>query len=115
MNEIARVTIIITAGLLCVSAFAAEDKPAAKKSTSSAAGMAMPKPTPQMKDLRDMVGTRSTDEHFDVSPFMPSGGSGTGTSTVRLGPGGFSVLMEQRSKSAMGAFSGSRCAELGSE
>lgn len=66
----------------------------------------MPKPAPEMKDLRELVGTWSSDEHFEVSPFMPSGGSGTGTNTVRLGPGGFSTLMEQRSKSAMGAFSG---------
>ena len=37
---------------------------------------------------------------------MPSGGSASGVNTVRLGPGGFSVLMEQRSKSSMGPFAG---------
>jgi len=37
---------------------------------------------------------------------MPGGGAGTGVNTVRLGPGGFSILMDQRSKSAMGPFVG---------
>ena len=68
--------------------------------------MPMPKPAAEMKDLRDLVGSWTTEENYEKSPFMPEGGAGTGTNTVRLGPGGFSVLMEQRSKSAMGSFSG---------
>ena len=68
--------------------------------------MPMPKPAAEMKDLRDLVGTWSTSETMEPSPWMPSGGSSTGTNTVRLGPGGFSVLMEQNSKGAMGAFRG---------
>jgi hypothetical protein len=52
------------------------------------------------------MGTWASDEKFEPSPFMPAGGTGAGTNTVRLGPGGFTVLMEQRSKSAMGSFAG---------
>jgi hypothetical protein len=99
---------VLAAGLLCLAAIA-QDKSASKKKAmppTGAAGMAMPKPAPEMKELRDLVGTWSTDEKFEPSPFMPSGGTATGTNTVRLGPGGFSVLMEQRSKSSMGPFSG---------
>jgi len=67
--------------------------------------MSMPKPAPEMKELRDMIGVWATDEKFEQTPFMPAG-TATGTNTVRLGPGGFSILMEQRSKSTMGPFTG---------
>ncbi len=96
---------ILAACLLCLAA-SAQDKPAGKKKSAAPAGMTAPKPAPEMKDLRDMIGTWTTDEKFEVSPFMPSGGTGSGTSTFRLGPGGFTLLMDQRSKSAMGTFSG---------
>ena len=96
---------IFAAGLLCLTALA-QDKPAGKKKSDGAASMQPPKPAPEMKELRDLIGTWSTDETFDPSPWMPSGGTATGTNTVRLGPGGFSVIMEQSSKSAMGAFRG---------
>ena len=65
----------------------------------------MPKPGPEMKELRDLVGTWTSEEKYEVSPFMPTGGTGHG-SARRQGPGGFSVLMELRSKSSMGSFSG---------
>jgi hypothetical protein len=98
-------TTTFAAGLLCFAA-AAQNKPAdAKKSTADAAP-AMPKPSAEMKELRQLMGTWTTDEKFEPSPFMPPGGTATGTNTARLGPGGFSVLMEQHSKSAMGAFAG---------
>ena len=103
MTKIAPFTSILAAGLICFAALAADKT---EKKAASATGMAMPKPAPEMKDLRDLIGIWSTDETFEVSPFMPSGGTATGTNTVRLGPGGFSVLMEQRSKTAMGSFSG---------
>jgi Protein of unknown function (DUF1579) len=105
MMKTTRLIVILAAGLLCLSA---DDKtPAKKKSTGSAASsMPMPKPGPEMKELSYMVGTWATDEKFEPTPYMPSGGSATGTNTVRLGPGGFSVLMDQRSKSSMGPFTG---------
>ncbi len=104
----ARLLSLIVAGLLCFAAFG-QDKPASKKKPAAPAGggaMPMPKPAPEMKELRDMIGTWSSDETYEPSPWMPSGGTGTGTNTARSGPGGFTVLMEQRSKSAMGPFSG---------
>jgi hypothetical protein len=99
---------ILTAGLVCFAAFS-QEKPAAKKKGTESAGaaaMPMPKPAAEMKDLRDFIGSWATDEKFEPSPWMPSGGTASGINTVRLGPGGFSVLMEQRSKSAMGPFAG---------
>ena len=97
-----QLTTIFAAGLLCFAA-SAQDKPAASKKS---AAPSMPKPAAEMKELRELMGTWTSDEKFEPSPFMPAGGTGTGTNTARLGPGGFSVLMEQRSKSAMGAFAG---------
>ena len=105
MNRTTRITCVLTAGLLCFAA-SAQDKPAGKKKSAAPAGMASPKPAPEMKELRDLIGTWTSDEKFEVSPFMPSGGTGSGTNTVRLGPGGFTVVMDQRSKSAMGTFTG---------
>jgi hypothetical protein len=98
-------TTIFVAGLLGFAA-SAQDKPAAGKKSTAAAMPSMPKPSAEMKELRQMIGTWTSDEKFDQSPFMPAGGTGTGTNSVRLGPGGFTVLMEQRSKGAMGAFAG---------
>jgi hypothetical protein len=65
----------------------------------------MPKPAAEMKDLRALVGTWNTEETFEQTPMMPAG-TATGTNTVRLGPGGFTVLMEERSKGSLGVFSG---------
>jgi hypothetical protein len=59
-----------------------------------------------MKVLTDFVGTWATEETFEKSPMMPEGGSATGIGTTRLGPGGFSVLIDQNSKTSMGAFRG---------
>src|SRR5262249_17499224 len=77
-----------------------------KKKSSGSTSMPAPKPAAEMKELRDMIGVWATDETYEPSPFMPSGGTGAGTNTVRLGPGGFSIVMDQRSKSAMGPFTG---------
>src|SRR5213593_4596580 len=103
-----RLTAFLAACLMCLAAFG-QEKPATKNKgtgAAGAAGMPMPKPAPEMKELRDLIGSWTTDEQFEASPWMPSGGTGTGVNTVRLGPGGFTVLMEQRSKSAMGSFTG---------
>ena len=101
------ISTIFAAALLCL-AVSAQEKSADKKKPGGAmpAGMQMPKPGPEMKDLRDLVGTWTTDETYEVSPFMPTGGTGSGTTTTRLGPGGFSILIDTRSKNAMGSFSG---------
>lgn len=101
----ARLVSLIAVGCLCFAAFG-QDQPAPKKKPAGGAAMPMPKPAPEMKELRGLIGAWTTDESFEPSPWMPSGGAGSGTNTVRSGPGGFTVLMEQRSKSAMGAFSG---------
>jgi hypothetical protein len=96
---------ILAVGVLCFTA-SAQEKSAAKKKSSAASSTPMPKPAPEMKELRDLIGTWATEDTFEPGPMMPSGGTATGTNTVRLGPGGFSVLMDQVSKSAMGPFRG---------
>jgi hypothetical protein len=100
----ARLTVVVAAGLLCFAA--AQEKPAAKKRPVGAPSMSTPRPAPEMKELRDIIGTWTSDETYEPSPWMPSGGTGAGTNIARLGPGGFTVLMEQRSKSATGSFRG---------
>jgi hypothetical protein len=102
MKTIAPVTTILCAGLICFTTAAADKE---KKAASAPAGMEMPKPGPEMKELRSLIGTWTTAETYEASPFMP-GGKGTGTNTTRLGPGGFSLIMEIRSKGPMGSFTG---------
>ncbi len=104
MTKFAYLILLAAAGLSITGA--AQDKPAAPKKSVDNAAMAMPKPAPEMKELRSMIGSWTSDEQYEVSPFMPAGGTGSGTSTARLGPGGFSVLLEVRSKNAMGSFTG---------
>ena len=101
----AYLSVVLAAGFLCVGAYA-QDKPAAKKKSGGAAGMQMPKPAPEMKFLTEFVGTWSTEETMEKSPMMPEGGTATGTNVTRLGPGGFSIFIDQNSKSAMGPFRG---------
>ena len=98
-------TIVLVSGLLCGAVTAQEKSAAKKKSAPADAAMAMPKPAPEMKELRALIGSWITDEAFEASAMGPAG-TGTGTNTVRSGPGGFSVLIEQRSKGSLGAFSG---------
>src|ERR1043165_4674681 len=98
---------ILVTGLLCSGAWAQDKAAPKKKGAASAATGAppMPKPAPEMADLRALIGTWASEETMEASPFGPAG-TGTGTNTVRPGPGGFSVLMEHRSKGSMGSFAG---------
>ena len=93
---------LLTGAMLCVPAFAQKK---VDKKVSVPPSMQAPKPAPEMKELTYLVGTWTTDEKFEATPFGPAG-TATGTNTVRLGPGGFTVIMEQRSKGSLGVFSG---------
>jgi hypothetical protein len=104
MRKTVVVTTILAAGLLCLAA-PAQETSASKKKTSAPAAMAMPKPAPEMKELKALVGTWTTDEQYEAGPMGPAG-TGAGINTVRLGPGGFSILVDIRSKGSMGAFLG---------
>src|SRR5947209_6570819 len=93
---------LVTAAMLCVTASAQDKKSEKKADTKKAsAGTQMPKPAPEMKALRDFIGTWTSEETMEPSPFSPNGGTATGVNTVRNGPGGFSVMMDHRSKGAM--------------
>src|SRR3954464_2852035 len=94
---------ILAAALLCVTASAQDKKADTKKAP---AGMQMPKPAPEMKTLRSRIGTWTSEETMEPTPFTRNGGTATGTNTIRNGPGGFSVVMDHRSKGTMGPFSG---------
>jgi hypothetical protein len=102
-------TVVFTAMLaagLCLAAVAQEKSAPKKKAAPPAAGApAMPKPAPEMKELRALIGVWTTDEAYEATPMGPAG-TGSGTNTVRLGPGGFSVTLDQRSKGSMGPFNG---------
>jgi hypothetical protein len=91
--------LIVTAAVACFTATAQEKKAETKKkSVAASADAGMPKPGPEMKELRGFLGTWTSEETYEKSPTMPEGGTGTGTNTMRQGPGGFSMLMDQRSK-----------------
>jgi hypothetical protein len=80
-----------------------------KKPASAPAGMEAPKPSPEIEKLTKwMVGTWQTDENFAPAPEfgMPNGGKGKGISTVKLGPGGFSLIDDYKSRNVMGRFAG---------
>jgi len=89
---------------LCGLVLCAQDKPAAKKKTETSAASPLPKPAPEMKELRQLIGTWSIDDSWEPSFLLPN--SGTGTYTARLGPGGFTVLMDMKEKSTMGDYTG---------
>ena len=107
--------------MLCTALAVAQAKPEGKKATSSkkesrkaaknASGQSMSmisKPSPEMQKIIKMfAGTWSSTEKHEPSEFLPNGGTGTGSDTVKAGPGGNSLISDYRSKGAMGgSFSG---------
>ncbi|MGH9630088.1 MAG: DUF1579 family protein [Bryobacteraceae bacterium] len=89
---------------LCACAFlaAGQDARTGDKSKEPAASE-MPKPTPaaEMKELTSLAGTWSVEEIHEPSPWLPEGGTGKGTANFRLGPGGFSVMLDYKSESGV--------------
>lgn len=101
---------LLVIGIICVlGAVAADDKAktAEKKKPAGAGAMMAPKPAPEQRELRDLVGTwKSTDSYEKIEGMMP-GGEGTSTITATQGPGGYSVVLHVKSTSGpMGNFHG---------
>ncbi|MBI3281284.1 MAG: DUF1579 family protein [Acidobacteria bacterium] len=89
------------AAALCFAApQAAESK---KKPAPAATTMKAPAPAAEMKELTAMAGTWTVDETHEPSPWNPKGGKGKGTATMRVGPGGHSVILDYRSQSGPSA------------
>lgn len=59
------------------------------------------KPGPEMEKLRFLVGDWTYEEKYEASPFGPAG-TGKGTMQCRLGPGGFSIVVDFRTNTATG-------------
>ncbi len=106
--------------ILCVSFGVAQEKPEGSKAAAQskqgkeagkkpgAQGMPMmTKPAPEIQKLIKMFsGTWIASEKMEPSEFAPQGGTGTGTDTVKAGPGGRSLVGDYRSKGSMGSFAG---------
>ena len=100
--------------MMCVLAAAQEKpkssgaaKPAEKKTSGGAGQMSMAKPSPMMQKLsKMMIGTWSTSEKHEPSPWAPNGATGKGTAVFKHGPGGLSLLEDYRSTSGLGTFAG---------
>ena len=82
-------------------------KAAAKPAeTKKAEAPALPKPSPEMEKLSKlMVGDWTTDEKFEAGDFMPAG-TGKGSETTRLGPGGLSLVSDYHARNVMGEVHG---------
>lgn len=112
MKNFGRLIVVVLLGL--VTAGAAQDagsgKEASKKketAKSEAMSMPMPKPAPEMDKLaKAIAGSWTTRETIEVSEMAPKGGKGSGTATIKLGPGGLSLIEDYHSRGGMGAFSG---------
>lgn len=82
---------------------AAPPSPAAK----AAAETGMPKPAPEIERLRTMLqGRWTTEEKHEPNEFVPQGGTGKGSESVRPGPGGLSIIAEYTSQGPTGQFAG---------
>src|SRR5688572_26580968 len=96
-----KVFTIVLLTLVSVFLFGQEGTETKKPSQPGApAGMEAPKPSPEIEKLTKwMVGTWQTEEKFAPAPEwgMPKGGTGKGTSVVKLGPGGFSLIDDYKS------------------
>lgn len=113
MKRIAMVgsLVLLAAMVILAQQKKSEGKPAAKAPAKSSeskkeAAPALPKPSPELEKLsKVMVGTWTTDEKFEANDFMPAG-TGKGSETTRLGPGGLSLVSDYHSKNVMGEVHG---------
>jgi hypothetical protein len=101
--------------LVCVLAVAQDKpksssmaKPMEKKGEGGQMTMPMAKPSAEMEKLSKMlVGTWSTTEKHEPSPWAPKGATGKGTAVFKSGPGGLSLVQDYKSSGTMmGSFSG---------
>lgn len=100
--------LIVIATICALSAAAADQKAKSteKKKPAGAAGMTVPKPAPEQRELRDLLGTWKTTETYEKTEMMP-GGEGTSVLTGTPGPGGFSIVLNVKSTTGpMGSFRG---------
>ncbi len=95
----------LTALALILSA--AAQKKEKQREKKAATTVAAPQPAPEMEKLaKMMLGTWSSQEKHQPSPFLPNGGTGKGTFRVSLGPGGHSLVEQYNSRGTMGRFTG---------
>ena len=93
---------ILTAALLALAASLA---PAgARQAAEKAASPAQQKPEGlvQMEKLQLLVGTWSYTETWEKSAFTPNGSSGPGTYEARIGPGGYSLIIDFTTHASFG-------------
>ena len=113
MKRIAMVMslVLLAAVIIPAQQKKSEGKPAAKAAAKpveakKAEAPALPKPSPEMEKLsKIMVGDWTTDEKFEANDFMPAG-TGKGSQTTRLGPGGLSLVSDYHAKNVMGEVHG---------
>jgi hypothetical protein len=98
---------LTVAALALAPAAAQEKKDDAKAQADAMAAMASPKPSPEMeRQAKLLVGTWKVAQKFEASEMGPASES-TGVDTMKLGPGGLSIVSDYRSEGgAMGSFSG---------
>ncbi|HYX68419.1 MAG TPA: DUF1579 family protein [Terriglobales bacterium] len=113
MKRIAMVMslVLLAAVVILAQQKKSEDKAAAKAPAKSSEGKkeaapALPKPSPEMEKLsKVMVGDWVTEEKFEANDFLPAG-TGKGSESTRLGPGGLSLVSDYHSKNVMGEVHG---------
>lgn len=102
--KVGRILVLALAIVGLTASARAQDKPR-EMSGEKKMSMEMPKPAPEMESMKWMVGKWAVNETHEPGPMGP-GGKGKGTMTVKLGPGGFSHIMDYESKGPMGMFAG---------
>lgn len=108
--KLCRYALVLTI-LFSISAAIAQDepkKPAGEKPKAGeqAGAMTMPKPSPELERLaKMMLGTWTVNESHEASEMGPAGAS-KGTSVIKRGPGGFSVVQTFTSSMAGQKFDG---------
>lgn len=95
----------LTAGAVCLTLAAAQEKPRQRRKPPQPPAMAMPKPTPEMERLNYMIGAWNIVAKYEPSEESP-GGTGRGREVIRRGPGGLSLISDFRATGPMGKFSG---------
>ena len=93
---------VLTAALLALAAGLASA--GARQAAEKTAGRARQKPEGlvQMERLQLLVGTWSYTETWEKSEYMPNGSSGPGTYEARLGPGGYSLILDFTTHASFG-------------
>ncbi len=106
MNRIICSTLVLISSFLCLPVYAQDQhiSNAERPNRSAVAPAPAVALSPEIEELRRLVGTWSTHEVLEPSAQLPVGATYVGTVRISPGPGGSSIVLDHHSEGALGSY-----------